>query len=186
MRTLARCGKLRVVRLGRMRVGLVLGLAVGAIALGPAGAYASGGELLSWGYNDKGQLGIGTGQPTGSPAGVDLGSSQGTIVAVASGATHSLAITSTGSLLVWGSDAAHELGLGSETATETTPQPGPTLPGATGLPTIVAAGDEDSFAVTSTGQLYGWGDDKVGQLGNGETGTTVDAPVQITGVGNVS
>jgi alpha-tubulin suppressor-like RCC1 family protein len=171
---------------GHVRLRLVA-TAVAVVALAPANALASGGELISWGYNGKGQLGIGSGQPTGSPTAVDLGGSQGTIAAVASGETHSLAITSTGSLLVWGSDAEHELGLGGDNASETTPQPGPTLPGATGLPKLVAAGDEDSFAVTTTGQLYGWGLDNLGQLGNGEagTGTTVETPVQITGVGTV-
>ncbi len=41
-----------------------------------------------------------------------------------------------------------------------------TLPGATGQVTQIAAGGNHSLALTSTGQLYGFGDNEFGQLGN--------------------
>jgi alpha-tubulin suppressor-like RCC1 family protein len=39
------------------------------------------------------------------------------------------------------------------------------LPGATGRILRIAAGSDYSLALTSTGELYGFGEDRFGQLG---------------------
>ena len=83
---------------------------------------------------------------------------------VAAGGEHSLAVTSTGQLYAFGSNGYGQLG----SAANVEPNPTPalvTLPGATGPVTEVAAGAEHSLAVTSTGQLYAFGNNPTASWG---------------------
>lgn len=50
-------------------------------------------------------------------------------------------------------------------------------------PVLIAAGASHSIAVTSSGQVWTWGDNRVGQLGTGDT-TSHAAPVPVAGLGN--
>lgn len=87
---------------------------------------------------------------------------------IAAGASHSLVITSTGQLYAFGRNLYGELGSVTHNGT-VEPNPTPTLvglPGATGPVTEVAAGESYSLVVTSTGQLYAFGENFYGQLGN--------------------
>jgi alpha-tubulin suppressor-like RCC1 family protein len=48
-------------------------------------------------------------------------------------------------------------------------------------PLPVSAGDAFSLAVTSTGGALAWGDDELGELGNGQTSNTpVTTPVPVS------
>ncbi|MCN0181366.1 RCC1 domain-containing protein, partial [Salinispora arenicola] len=96
-----------------------------------------------------------------------------TVTAVAAGASHSLAITSTGTALAWGSNRQGQLGDGT-TVDSSTPASVSLPPGIT--VTAVAAGASHSLAITSTGTALAWGDNSNGQLGNG---TTSDSPVPV-------
>jgi alpha-tubulin suppressor-like RCC1 family protein len=95
-----------------------------------------------------------------------------TFTHVATGGEHVLAVSSTGVLYTFGEDRYGELGYETAKNVETNqflPNPTPTpvtLPGASGTVTQVAAGLEFSLALTSSGQLYAFGENPYGQLGN--------------------
>ncbi|MEU8543495.1 Ig-like domain repeat protein [Streptomyces sp. NPDC048717] len=130
-------------------------------------AVTSDGHVYAWGWNDSGQLGIGTADndPHPTPAEVHLPAGvQAT--AIAAGRYHSLAVTSDGRVFAWGYNYWGQLGNGT-----TGVEPNPT-PVETDLPagieaTAVAAGDSHSLALTSDGRVLGWGADYNGQLGDG-------------------
>uniref|UniRef100_A8M5C0 LPXTG-motif cell wall anchor domain n=2 Tax=Salinispora arenicola TaxID=168697 RepID=A8M5C0_SALAI len=136
---------------------------------------------LAWGENDEGQLGNGGTTNTNEPTAVSLPS--GTLVtAIAGGDGHSLALTSTGSVLAWGDNSDGQLGDG--TTTDTTTPVAVDLPTGTEV-TAIAAGNDHSLALTSTGSVLAWGDNSDGQLGDGtttdtSTPVTVDLPTTTT------
>src|ERR1039458_9243168 len=96
------------------------------------------------------------------------------------------ASTATGRLYAFGDNYWGQLGSTTNNQAEAA-NPTPTvvtLPGATGPVTQVAAGSDDSFAVTSTGQLYAFGNNDSGQLGSAtnsgnETANPTPAPVGL-------
>jgi alpha-tubulin suppressor-like RCC1 family protein len=132
-------------------------------------AATAAGQLYAFGFNTFGQLGNGTDNgmyvPNPTPALVAL---PGPVTQVAAGGSHSLALTSTGQLYAFGANFSGQLGNPTNQRTEeANPTPSlVTLPGATGPATQVAAGGEQSLVVTSSGQLYAFGANFSGQLGN--------------------
>ena len=99
-----------------VKVNLPVGTKVTAVAAGGEHSLAvtSTGAVLAWGYNADGQLGDGGTGASAVPVSVSLPT--GTkVTAVAAGALHSLALTSTGAVLAWGYNADGELGDGGRT-----------------------------------------------------------------------
>ena len=154
-------------------LGAVLGAAVVALVVlllaGVSGASPSGGTLLSFGYNYFGQLGSATNDKSSmanpTPTAVAL---PGEVTQAAAGSDFSLAVTSTGQLYGFGDNQYGQLGNATNNVGNT-PNPVPTLvalPGEGGTVTQVAAGYDHTLAVTSSGQLYAFGDNYHGQLGN--------------------
>jgi alpha-tubulin suppressor-like RCC1 family protein len=151
-------------------------------------AVTSTGELFAFGSNEQGQLGIdanvGTSTPNPTPAQVMLTGTGGDVVRVAAGEDHSLAVTSSGLLYAFGWNFSGQLGIADNAGT-TAPNATPTLvtlPGAVGGVTEVAAGHSHSLAVTSSGQLYAFGANDFGQLGNDKVASTATpAPVGLPG-----
>jgi alpha-tubulin suppressor-like RCC1 family protein len=158
-------------------VSLPSGTTVSAVAGGSHHSLAltSTGQVLAWGWNGQGQLGNGTTTDSSTPVSVNLPS--GTIVtAIATGTTFSLAVTSTGQALAWGSNSYGELGNGTNTDSSS-PVP-VSLPSGTAA-TAIAGGEENSLALTSTGQVLAWGDNQYGEVGNGTT-TNSSIPVAVS------
>ena len=96
-----------------VKVSLPGGTKVTAIAAGFAHSVAltSTGALLAWGKNYNGNLGDGSTTDSDVPVKVSL--PVGTkATAVAAGAEHNLAVTSTGAVLTWGYNADGQLGDG--------------------------------------------------------------------------
>lgn len=129
------------------------------------------GTLYAWGLNAEGQLGI-PGDPNNysypDPAPVDLPA--GTkVVDVAGGDGHTLALTTSGAVYAWGDGVDGDLGQGSDTAEQRSPVEVEFPPG-TEIASV-AAGQYVSFAVTTDGEVYSWGTDYTGQLGDGVVGT---------------
>ncbi|XTZ15836.1 RCC1 domain-containing protein [Micromonospora echinospora] len=140
-------------------------------------ALTSTGTVLAWGGNDSGQLGNGTTTNSRTPVPVALpGGTR--ITAIAAGSSrHSLALTSTGTMLAWGNNYAGQLGNGTTTNSRT-PVP-VALPGGTRI-TAIAAGSGHSLALTSTGTMLAWGYNHYGQLGNGtNTDSRIPVPVSL-------
>ena len=165
-----------------VQVSLPSGTTVTAIAGGSAHSLAltSSGQVLAWGYNADGELGNGITTTTGcfcisTPVAVSLPSGI-TVTAIAGGQSHSLALTSTGQVLAWGSNSYGQLGNGSTTNSST--PVAVSLPSGTTV-TAIAAGFYHSLALTSSGQVLAWGWNFYGQLGNGTT-TNSSTPVPVS------
>lgn len=160
---------------------VVVSLPTGVTATAVAGgathslAVTSAGTVLAWGANAVGQLGDGTTTPSRTPVNVSLPSGA-TVTAVAGGDAHSLALTSAGDVLAWGSNSSGQLGDGT-TTNRSTPV-AVSLPGGTTV-TALAGGDAHGLAVASGGAATAWGDNSFGQLGDG-TSTDRATPVPVS------
>jgi alpha-tubulin suppressor-like RCC1 family protein len=140
-----------------------------------AGAAGIPGAAWAWGLNNSGQLGNGTTTGSSTPVAVSLASGT-TVTAIAGGASHSLALTSNGQVLTWGYNFYGQLGNGTTTNSST--PVAVSLPSGTTV-TAIASGYYHSMAVTSTGQVFAWGYNLYGQLGNGTT-TNSSTPVAVS------
>ncbi|MGI8685504.1 MAG: hypothetical protein ACR2MO_10530 [Acidimicrobiales bacterium] len=123
--------------------------------------------------------------PTGV-AGLDPGSG---VTAIAGGGKHSLAVTSGGAVLAWGSNSHGQLGIGaginlSETATIDTSVPiGVRNLGRGSGVTTVIAGALHSLAVKDNGAVLAWGSHLNGQLGTGANPGVSNIPVALPALG---
>ncbi len=133
------------------------------------------GIIYAFGYNGFGQLGDGSlnnrrnRMPVNMPAGVNG-------VAVAAGEDHSLAIGSNNKLYAWGYNGYGQLGNGTTV--------GSSNPALVNMPagvtaTSIAAGANSSYAIGSDGNLYAWGYNGLGELGDGAT-SNATTPVQVS------
>jgi alpha-tubulin suppressor-like RCC1 family protein len=154
----------------------------------------SSGQLYAFGRNEYGQLGsatnIGTDMPNPTPTLVGLPGQIGPITQVAVGGAYSLVVTSSGQLYAFGDNIYGQLGSATNSGTGN-PNPTPTLvmlAGQVGAVTQIAAGDRHSLVVTSSGQLYTFGENGDGQLGsatNSGTLTPNPTPALVTLAGQV-
>lgn len=143
--------------------------------LGDATAIAAGmffscarrasGQVACWGSNVSGQLGNPTaGGNSAVPVAVD---GLTDAIAIAAGANHACAVRAAGQVWCWGANGAGQLGDGS-TSPRATPVAVITAAGAP-LDDVraVATGDTHTCAVQRDGDVYCWGANASGQLGNG-------------------
>jgi alpha-tubulin suppressor-like RCC1 family protein len=159
-----------------VKVKLPKGTAVMAVSGGcyHALALTSTGHVLAWGYNAEGQLGNATTTNSERPVKVTL--PKGTkVTAVAAGCYHSMALTSTGTVLAWGDNSHGELGNGTTTQSDVPVKV--KLPKGTKV-TALSSGYYSSYALTSTGSVLAWGYNEYGMLGTGTT-TDSDRPVKV-------
>ena len=164
--------------------GLGAGSGVVAVTAGDTFSLAlkSDGSVFAWGNNASGQLGDGS-APTdhSSPVAVGaLGIGSG-VVRVVGGSTHSIALTADGRVYAWGNNASGQVGDGSAP----TDQHLPILIGGLSRIVDIAAGRAHSVAVASDGTVFSWGDNILGQLGDG-TNTKRSVPGPVTGLGTGS
>lgn len=133
------------------------------------------GTVRAWGSNTEGQLGDGTAMDRNVPTAV-IGATD--VRAVRAGSAHSLALTTHGRVLAWGANTHGQLGDGSY-ASRAVPgevrAPCSLAPFLTNVAGI-AAGSRHSIA---RGSLWGWGDDSLGQLGDGGPPDTKPVAVPI-------
>ena len=167
---------------------LVAGQLQGCITQKPAVSVAAGynhtccitadGSLFAWGFNNRGQLGVGDTKNRRMPTPV-TGFQGRQVVHVAAGGYHTICATADGSMFTWGGGKDGILGLGEWSNRR--------------VPTMVrgelrdkavvqvAAGFEHSACVTADGLVYAWGNNARDQLGIGDatdsTLTSVDTPM---------
>lgn len=133
-------------------------------------ALTTDGHLYAWGANTDGQLGLNGFtrklQPTLVPLPAEAAATRW--AQVAAGTSHTLALTADGRLYSWGHNVFGQLGDGTNF---TRPQAAAAvvLPAGAGAITRIAAGCAHSLALTANGQLFAWGSNADGQLGNGSS-----------------
>ncbi|MEK3955873.1 RCC1 domain-containing protein [Psychrobacillus sp. FSL K6-1464] len=139
-------------------------------------AITSNGTVYAWGDNYFGQMGDDTNIDKLIPSKV---SRLYGFKAIESGANHSLAILS-GVVYAWGMNNYGQLGDGTKINRKLSVK-------VNGLPTNivdVSAGNNHSLAISSEGNVYSWGFNNFGQLGDG-TWTQRLSAQKIEGISNV-
>ena len=137
-----------------------------------------GTRAYAWGYNGSGQLGNGTSTHASVPLPV-MASGSGvlrgkTVVALAAGPNHSLALCSDGTVAAWGDNGQGMLGDNTTTASQI-PVAVNREEGVSALfgkvVVALAAGSSHSLALCSDGTVAAWGGNSDGQLGDNTTAT---------------
>jgi alpha-tubulin suppressor-like RCC1 family protein len=171
-------------------VSALYGKTVSSVAAGAVHSVAlcSDRTVVAWGRNNNGQLGINTTWSTNAPAAASTDAAVSalygkTVVAIAAGANHTLALCSDGTLAAWGSNLYGELGDdGASGVSSIKPVAVNTNLGVSVLNgrtvAAIAAGASHSLALCSDGMVAAWGYNYYGQLGSSST-TGCDVPTAV-------
>ncbi|MEC7750442.1 MAG: hypothetical protein VX405_02930 [Myxococcota bacterium] len=128
-------------------------------------AVLQNGDLYCWGDNQQRQLGLGvTDEKVPSPS---LVNGLPPVIQVATGLDTTCAVDQDQILSCWGADNYGQTGQVQGAQTRSLPSQ---VPGLTGV-TQVAMWSRTVCAVTGAGQLYCWGDNRQGQVGDGTRGS---------------
>jgi alpha-tubulin suppressor-like RCC1 family protein len=145
-------------------------------------AVASNGQVFCWGLDNLGQLGrpatsscLG-GEPCSMvPGAVPLLTSS--VTQVSTDGAYVCALTAAGAVQCWGDNTNGQLGNGTTTSSTTPVQ----VVGLTSGVTSISTGGGTACAVTGSGGVVCWGQNVLGQLGNGTTASST-VPVGVTGL----
>ncbi len=163
------------------------------IAAADDAAYArlENGEIMAWGSNSRGQLGTGAAVSNTVhyyPAVVrtSSGTTLSGVTSLSAGGSRALALLESHEVMGWGSNGDGELGPAEEKeeVCGTTKEPcRVTARPVKGLPSVsaISAGHRYTLAL-SEGQVYAFGQNGFGQLGNSSTETKHATPTAITGI----
>ena len=155
----------------------VFGVAVASVSSGSdhTCAVTTGGDALCWGDNFWGQLGDGTSMETEFP--IPVSGLSGNVAAIAAGAFHTCALTTTGGVLCWGDNFFGQVG-NPLLQDHLVPS---TVAGLGGPVQALDAGDSFTCALLVSGGMQCWGENLDGQLGDGTTNDR-SAPTGVTGM----
>jgi len=157
----------------------VTGLGTGVVAIVAGNhhtcALTAAGGVKCWGGNIYGQLGNGATTDSATP--VDVTDLATGAVTIAAGSSHTCALTGAGGAKCWGWGLSGRLGNNATTDSS--------IPvDVTGLGTgvvAIAAGSNHTCAQTAAGSGKCWGNNSLGQLGDGTT-TQRSTPVDVSGL----
>ncbi|KAM3387115.1 hypothetical protein ACQJBY_010156 [Aegilops geniculata] len=127
-------------------------------------AVTMAGEVLSWGRNQNGQLGLGTTEDSLLPQTIQAFEGI-SVKMIAAGAEHTAAVTEDGEIYGWGWGRYGNLGLGDRND-RFVPEKVSSAEGEKMV--LVACGWRHTITVSSSGSLYTYGWSKYGQLGHGD------------------
>jgi alpha-tubulin suppressor-like RCC1 family protein len=158
-------------------VSLPSGVTPQAIAGGGGTGYAIGSDarLYAWGLNASGQLGDGSTNNSSTPVVVSLPLGV-TPTSIAGAGGFAYAVGSDGHLYAWGNDSGGQLGNGSTTNSST---PVVVLLPSGVTPKAISGNYFVGYAIGSDGNLYAWGGNGSGDLGDGTT-TNSSTPVLVS------
>lgn len=153
-----------------------------AAALGTAFTLAltREGDVYVWGRNNLGQLGMGDFEERLTPTAMTLKD----IVAVANGINHGVALTKDGEVYTWGTNSRGQIGNGERATGSKGAVTSPYKVTLAGKAVAIGAGNMNTFAILENGDLYAWGDNFKGLLGDGTTEHRT-SPTLITAVRKV-
>ena len=141
-------------------------------------AIVEDGAVACWGDNGAGQLGDGTFTTRSTPV---LVPELTGATSLSAGVDHTCAVLGDGTITCWGSNTSGQSAPGSTTyyftAPETVEVPGETF-------VDVTTGRDFTCGRTTTGSVFCWGENRVGQLGDGSPLNTVSfgGPVAVIGI----
>ena len=136
----------------------------------------AGGNVRCWGENEQGQVGDGSTEDRYSPAAtVAL---EGIATAISVGTAHSCALLENGDVQCWGANGSGQLGNGT-TSYRSSPV---TVAGLDDDATAIATGVKHSCALLQSQRIQCWGDNRYGQLGDGNRTATPSSPVTVEGL----
>jgi alpha-tubulin suppressor-like RCC1 family protein len=148
---------------------------------GNSGALMADGTYYDWGYNSSGQLGDGKTNNSSLAVVVDLGAA---VTSVSEGGSNSangqtLVVLSDSSVWSWGNGSFGQLGDGSRKSSAS--------PIRIDVPTVVTisqvvTGGSSSYAIDDFGDVWAWGQNNYGQLGNGTAGSEVTTKPASLGI----
>ncbi|WP_425605035.1 InlB B-repeat-containing protein [Bombiscardovia apis] len=125
------------------------------------------GRIITWGYNGQNQLGNGNTVNQSLPAEAQLPASL-TFTSVKPKANSTIAIANTGQIYAWGANTAGQLGNGNQnnqpSPVAVNPKPGTTF-------AQLHTGYNHTIGVDTSGNIWAWGDNASGQLGDNQGGS---------------
>ncbi|XP_031694777.1 probable E3 ubiquitin-protein ligase HERC1 [Anarrhichthys ocellatus] len=157
---------------------------VGEVSCGSSHTIAlskDGRTVWSFGGGDNGKLGHGDTNRVYKPKVVEA--LQGMFIRkVCAGSQSSLALTSTGQVYAWGCGAC--LGCGSSEATALRPKLIEEL--ATTRVVDISIGDSHCLALSHDNEVYAWGNNSMGQCGQGNSTGPITKPKKVVGLDGVA
>jgi alpha-tubulin suppressor-like RCC1 family protein len=139
----------------------------------------SNGNVMSWGSNYSGELGLNTSTVTYNSPQLVTGLVGKSITKLAVGSAHALVIAD-GDVWAWGRNDQGQLGIGTTTNSKS-----PARVTTTGDYVDISCGDSHSMALTSGGLVYVWGNNNEKQLGDG-TVTDSKIPKIVSSLSGIS
>jgi len=166
--------------------GVLAGKRMAAIAVGSSHSLvlSADGRVFAWGVGSNGRLGNGSSASSGNPVAVNTtGVLAGkSVVAIAAGDQHSLALCSDGTIASWGGNGAGQLGGGDSRGSNAPIAVDMAGALAGKFVVAIAAGHSHSLALCADGTLVAWGGNSSGQLGIGNTTSQpLPATVDLSG-----
>ncbi|TGN10098.1 RCC1 domain-containing protein [Leptospira ilyithenensis] len=158
---------------------------------GSHSGFVKNGSLYTWGRNNKGQLGQGISTGDNSNSTITKLSTIGDVASISFNQNNSLAIKTDGTVWAWGANAQGQLGQGDNLELETSASaagprhPPRVVPGISNA-VMGSFGFNHAVVLKSDGSVVAFGQNNVGQLGNGATGLTSASysasPVDVIGL----